>query len=120
VVYRVLSCEDIMFEGQVDSLERIHQVYDDIERYFHVITNLTAATARRYVCKACNNSCTSDVSHTCDQTCSDCMTSPLARCPMFAILVPNVKDISEVARVSPTTSCAHRRKNQYVNESGAV
>ena len=109
-----------MFKGQVDSVKGINLLYDDVERYYHVFTKLTDATARRYVCKACNKSCTSDVTHTCDQTCIDCMTSPRARSPMFAIPASNVPGISEAARVSPTTSSAPQRKNQYVNESGAV
>jgi len=38
-------------------------------------TNLTAAMARQYVCKACRKGCTSDVTYVCDQTCSDCVAS---------------------------------------------
>jgi len=37
---------------------------------------ITGAMARKYVCKGCNKACTSDVTHVCDQTCSDCMASP--------------------------------------------
>ena len=51
VVYQGLSCEDIMFEWQVDSSKLL---YDDFEGHYHVITNLTVATARKYVCKGCN------------------------------------------------------------------
>jgi len=32
--------------------------------------------AKRYVCKACHKSCSRDVTHVCDHTCSDCMASP--------------------------------------------
>jgi len=32
--------------------------------------------AKRYVCRSCNKSCRSDITHVCDQTCSDCMTNP--------------------------------------------
>jgi len=76
VVYHGLSCEDIMFEGQVDSTKRLNILYDDIERHYYVIANLTGAMARKYVCKGCKKACTSDVTHACDQTCSDCMASP--------------------------------------------
>jgi len=65
-----------MFEGQVDSVKRINLIYDDVERHYHVIINLTAAMARRYVCEACNRSCKSDDMHAYDQTFSDCMASP--------------------------------------------
>jgi len=53
VVYQSLSCEDVRFEGQVESNKRINLLYDDIERHYHVITNLTVAMARNYVCKGC-------------------------------------------------------------------
>ena len=51
VVYRGLSCEDIIFEGQVDSPKRVNILYDDIERNYQVIAELTAAMAKKYVCK---------------------------------------------------------------------
>jgi len=76
VVYQGLSCVNIMYEGRVESSKRLNLLYDDVERHFHVITNLTGAKARRYVCKACNKSCRRDVSHVCDQTCSDCVMIP--------------------------------------------
>jgi hypothetical protein len=47
-----------------------------VTRHYHVIGNLTAAMAKRFVCKACGNGCHRDIMHTCDQTCSDCMASP--------------------------------------------
>jgi hypothetical protein len=75
-VYQGENGADKMFEGQVDSSKRINLLYDDVERHYHVITNLTGAMARRSVCKACNKACTSYVTHACDQKCSDCMTSP--------------------------------------------
>jgi hypothetical protein len=31
---------------------------------------------KRYVCEACNKGCRSDVTHKCDQICSDCHQSP--------------------------------------------
>ena len=73
VVYRGLSCDKIIFEGQVDSTKRLNILYDDVERHYHVIANLTGAMAKKFECEGCNNACTSDVTHACDQTCSDCM-----------------------------------------------
>jgi len=73
VVYRGLSCEDIMFEGQVDSPKGLNIHYDDVELHYHVIANLTNAMVTRYVCKGCNKAYTRDNTHVCDQTCSDCM-----------------------------------------------
>ena len=63
VVYQCLSCDNIMFEGRIESSKRINLLYDDVDRLYHVITNLTGAMAKRYVCKACNKRCESDVTH---------------------------------------------------------
>jgi hypothetical protein len=52
VVYSGLKCENIMFDRQVTSPQRINLLYDG--QHFHVINNLTAAMTRRYVCPACN------------------------------------------------------------------
>jgi len=75
-VYEGLGCYDIMYEGQVDSSKHLNLLYDDVERNCHVITNLTGAMAKRYIFNACNKSCGRDITHVCDQTCSDCMASP--------------------------------------------
>ena len=47
-MYQGLGCDDIMFEGQVDASKLINLLYDDVERHYHVITNLTGAMAKRY------------------------------------------------------------------------
>ncbi len=46
-----------MFEGQVESSQRINLLYDDATRYYHVITNLTGTMAKCYVRKAYNKGC---------------------------------------------------------------
>jgi len=38
-----------MFEGQVDSIKRLNNLYDYVERQYHVIAKLTGAMAIRYV-----------------------------------------------------------------------
>ena len=38
-----MNCEDIYFDGQIESEKRINLVYDDVNRHFHVINNLTGA-----------------------------------------------------------------------------
>jgi len=86
VVYHGLSCDDIMFEGQVDSSKRLNILYDDVECHYHVIVNLRAAMAKTYVCRGCNKACTSDVTHVCDQTCSDSMASP--PCAFAEVRIP--------------------------------
>jgi len=48
VVFRSLGCEGIMFEAQDDTSKHINLLYDDVERHYHVITNLTGAMAKRY------------------------------------------------------------------------
>jgi len=43
VVFGGLNCEDIYFDGQVESEKRINLVYDDVKRHYHVINSLTGA-----------------------------------------------------------------------------
>ena len=76
VVYRGQSCEDIMFEGRVDSPKRLNILYDEVERHYHVIAKLTGAMVKNYVCKGCSKACKRDIAHVCNQTCSDSMVSP--------------------------------------------
>ena len=45
VVYYCLSCEDIIFEGQIDSSKGINLLYDDVERHYDVIAKINVATA---------------------------------------------------------------------------
>ena len=76
VVFQGLGFDDIIYDEQVDSSKDLNLLYDDVERHFHVITNLTGAMAKKYVCNACHKYCRCDITHVCGQTCSDCMTSP--------------------------------------------
>jgi len=66
VVCRGLTCEDIMFEGQVDSLKRLNILYDEVEQHYYVIANLIGAMAKKYVCKGCSKACKRDDAHVCD------------------------------------------------------
>jgi len=86
VVYHGLSCDDILFEGQVESSKRLNILYDDVECHYHVIVKLTAAMAKKYVCKGCNKASRSDVTHVCDQTCSDCTACP--PCAFAEVRIP--------------------------------
>jgi hypothetical protein len=86
IVLAGLNCDEIYFDGQVNSERRINLLYDDAEHHYHVITKVTGAMARRYVCRGCNKGCRRDVSHICDQTCSDCMSSP--PCALEGIRIP--------------------------------
>jgi hypothetical protein len=63
VVYEGLHCESLMFEGHVESINQIYLIYDSITRHYHVITNLTSAMAKKYICKACNKVRDRDVTH---------------------------------------------------------
>jgi hypothetical protein len=66
-----------MFEGQVESPETINLLYDDVERHYHVIVNITGVMAKMYVCKACKKRCRRDLTHMCDQTFNDFTANPL-------------------------------------------
>jgi hypothetical protein len=76
VVYDGLNRGRIMFEGQVQSSQRLNLLYDDVTRHCHVIRSLTGALAKEYVCRAFNKGCRNDMTHVCDQTCRDCMANP--------------------------------------------
>jgi len=76
VVYGGLHCDEIIFDGRIESENRINLLYDDRKRHYHVIVNLTGAMAKTYVCKGCNKGCERDVEHRCQQTCSDCNSIP--------------------------------------------
>ena len=65
-----------MHEGQVESSKHLNLLYDDVERHYHVITNLTGGMAKMYLCNACHKRCVRDITHVCVQTCSDCTASP--------------------------------------------
>jgi len=80
VVYRSLNCEDIMFEGQVTSQKRVNPLYDEVNRHYHVIANLTGAMSKRYICEACNQSSRSGVTHRCREKCTDLMSNPPCIC----------------------------------------
>jgi hypothetical protein len=74
VVYTGLRSDSIIYEGQVDAPKTFNLLLD--EEKHHVINNLSGAFAKGYVCEACNKSCRTDVTHICDQICSDCHQSP--------------------------------------------
>ena len=61
VMYQWLSGYNIMFEGQVENSKRLNPLYDEVDMHYHVVTNLTGATAKHHVFKACNKGCTREV-----------------------------------------------------------
>ena len=63
-----------MFDGQVAISQRNNPLYDD--QHYHVITKLTAAMAKGYVCPACNKGCRRGVEHKCDASCDACSGIP--------------------------------------------
>jgi hypothetical protein len=86
VVYGVLNCDSIYFEGRVDAPKILNLLLDDANRHYHVINSLTGTMAKRYVCHACGKCCRYDRTHVCDQICSDCKGSP--PCIFAGIRVP--------------------------------
>ena len=70
VVFGGLDCEDVILDRHVKSEKRINLLYDDVNILYHVITHLTGAMVKRYVCKGCNKGSRSEVTHKCrDQQC---------------------------------------------------
>ena len=47
IVFASLNCDEIYFDGQVNSEKRINLLYYDVDHQYHVITNVTGAMARR-------------------------------------------------------------------------
>ena len=76
VVLGGLNCEDIYFDGQVESEKRINLLYDDVRKLYHVINNVMGAMTRRYVCRGCNKGCIRSVTRKSGETCSDCKPIP--------------------------------------------
>jgi hypothetical protein len=48
VVYTGLNCDSIMFEGQVETTDRMTLLYDDVTRHYHVIANFTGAMDKKF------------------------------------------------------------------------
>ena len=76
MVYCGLNCEDIIFEGQVISENRVNLLFDDVTRHYHVVANLTGAMSKQFICKGCSKSCPSVVTHKCSEACWDCLFVP--------------------------------------------
>jgi len=66
-----LNCDDKILEGQVTSEKRIKLLYDEDNRHYHVITNLTGAMSKRYICEPCNQNCRSGVTHRWREKCTE-------------------------------------------------
>jgi len=64
-----------MFDGHMESEKRINLLYDDVSHHYYVIKSVTGALSRQYVCKGCNKGCESGVTHRCQETCSDYVSS---------------------------------------------
>jgi hypothetical protein len=60
IVYTGLNCDSIMYEGHVETADRIN-LYDDAARH---CDRLTGAMAKQFVCKACDNGCRRNITHT--------------------------------------------------------
>jgi phosphoribosylformimino-5-aminoimidazole carboxamide ribonucleotide (ProFAR) isomerase len=59
VVYCGLHCEDIrvIFDGMRHYEKRLNLLYDDVKRHYSVITSLTGAMVKGYVCRECGKGC---------------------------------------------------------------
>jgi hypothetical protein len=112
-VYDGLKCVSIMFEGQVESSKRLHLLYEEVNRHYHVITNLTAM-AKQYVCKACNKGCRNYVIHVCDQTCSEFLTNP--PCLSVGVRIP----CDECKRQFRRQTCFENHKKRSGNNKKSV
>jgi hypothetical protein len=120
VVFAGLNCEDIMFDGHVETEKRLNLLYDDVSKHYHVIGNLTGALSRKYVCKGCNKGCDSGVTHKCFETCSDCMSVPPCPYADYESRARRATDSLEVARVSINTRQTNWKESPYVKRRKTV
>jgi len=67
IVFGGLNCEDIVFDGQVETEKRINLLYDDVPHHYHVINSVTGALSRKYFCKGCTKGYESGVTHRCQE-----------------------------------------------------
>ena len=106
VVYQRFSCEDITLKGQFESAKRFNLLYDDVERPYHVITNLSGLKANKCVCKACHETSTRETTHVCFQTVAIAWPIRCAGSPIFESRAPNATGILEPAIITTTRSKA--------------
>ena len=104
VVYGGLNCEDMIFDGVNESEKRIYLLYDETTRHYHVITNLTGAMAKRYVCEGCGKVCRRDQDHKCQESGSDFMSTP--PCVFSGVRIP----CASCNRMFRSKSCFDRHK----------
>ena len=114
MVYHGLSCDDIMFEGQVDSSKRLNILYDDVECHYYVIVKLTAAMAKKYVCKGLIRrvQVTSRTSVT--RRVAIALLVTRAHSLRYEFSATTAVDILEI------TNIAHRPRNQCANVNGVA
>lgn len=67
LVYSGLRYDSILLNDQIATLKRMKMLYDGY--HFHVLSNVTGAIAKRYVCFACNVGCERVEKHRCDELC---------------------------------------------------
>ena len=104
-----------MFGGQFHTSKRLNLLYDDVERYYNLITNLTGAVARRHNSNACHKIYRSDITHICEQTCCHCMARPPCAFSDFRLPCEECNRLLKVGHISLTTSRAPKRENSYAN-----
>ena len=97
-----------MYQGDIESENRLNLLFDELIRHYHVIGNLTGAMAKRYICEGCDKCCKYGVVHTCEQTCNDCMVSP----PCLSAGPTNQFDLCNRHFRSQTCFNNHKNKTQ--------
>ena len=97
MVHSGLRCDSIMFDGQVATPQRRNLLYDG--QHYHVITNLTGAGDKKYVCHALTE-VAGGARSTCDASCDACFAITPASTAMSRSPATSVTDILEKPRAS--------------------
>lgn len=116
IVYSGRECENIIFEGRSDSPKRIYLYYNEVEKHYDVITNITGALCKMFYCIGCNRGFSS-YHHTCTKICPQCYATP----PCFHKIGDNDRHYCpDCHRYFRNATCLDHHKTNKLNRKKTV
>ena len=73
VVFGGLQCNSVIYNGAQKTL---YLLFDEVECHFNIIVNLNGTFSQRYICFGCLKGFKRGQTHTCENSCFSCKTSP--------------------------------------------